>query len=51
MEDIDNKNIKLFPKDTKGEALGAYVAAKEFEELGINIVIGPIFFRKFRKIK
>ena len=41
--DISNKNIKIYPKDSKGNALGAYLAAKEFEKQGIKIVIGPIF--------
>ena len=50
MKDIGNKNIKLFPKDTRGDALGAYLAAKEFEELGINIVIGPIFFKSLERL-
>ena len=42
--DISNKNIKIYPKDNKGNALNTYLAAKEFEEEGISIVIGPIFF-------
>ena len=41
--DISNQNIKIYPKDSKGNALGAYQSSKEFEELGIEIVIGPIF--------
>ena len=36
--DISNKNIKIYPKDSKGNALGAYLAAKEFEKQGIKIV-------------
>ena len=42
--DIGNKNIKIYPKDSKANALDAYLSAKEFEELGIKIVIGPIFY-------
>ena len=42
--DISNKNIKIYPKDSKANALDAYQAAKEFEDLGIKIVIGPIFY-------
>ena len=41
--DISNKNIKIYPKDTKGNSLVALKAAKEFEKNGIKIVIGPIF--------
>ena len=32
--DISNEYIKIFPKDSKGNALNAYESAKEFEELG-----------------
>ena len=35
--DISNKNIKIYPKDSKGNALNTYQAAKEFEKEGINI--------------
>ena len=41
--DISNKNIKIYPKDSKGNAFAAYEAAKELDEKGIEIVIGPIF--------
>ena len=43
LKDIANKNIKIYPKDTKGNSLDALKAAKKFEEDGIKIVIGPIF--------
>ena len=49
--DIENKNIKIYPKDSKGNALEAYKSAKEFEELGIEIVIGPIFYETLEKLK
>jgi len=48
--DISNKNIKIYPKDSKANALSTYQAAKEFEELGIKIVIGPIFFESLERI-
>ena len=48
--DISNKNIKIYPKDSKGNALNAYLAAKEFEEEGISIVIGPIFFKNLERL-
>ena len=41
--DISNEKIKIYPKDSKANALDAYNAAKEFEKIGIKIVIGPIF--------
>ena len=48
--DISNKNIKIYPKDSKGNALNAYLAAKEFEEQGIKIVIGPVFYESLERL-
>jgi len=48
--DISNKNIKIYPKDSKANALNAYQAAKEFEDLGIKVVIGPVFFESLERI-
>jgi len=47
--DIGNKNIKIYPKDSKANALDAYLSAKEFEKLGIEIVIGPIFYENLER--
>jgi len=48
--DISNKNIKIYPKDNKGNALNTYQSAKEFEEQGIKIVIGPIFYENLERL-
>ena len=48
--DIGNKNIKIYPKDSKANALNAYLSAREFEELGIKIVIGPIFYESLERL-
>tara|TARA_B100000029_G_scaffold303491_1_gene296272 strand:- start:2635 stop:3810 length:1176 start_codon:yes stop_codon:yes gene_type:complete len=48
--DISNKNIKIYPKDSKGNALNSYKSAKEFEEQGIEIVIGPIFNESLERL-
>ena len=48
--DISNKNIIIYPKDSKGNALNAYLSAKEFEEQGIEIVIGPIFYESLERL-
>jgi len=48
--DISNENIKIYPKDSKGNALNAYEAARELEELGIEIVIGPIFYESLERL-
>jgi len=48
--DISNAGIKIYPKDSKGNALDAYQSSKEFEEQGINIVIGPIFYESLERL-
>ena len=48
--DISNENIKIYPKDSKANALDSYLSAKEFEKLGINIVIGPIFYESLERL-
>ena len=48
--DIANEYIKIYPKDSKGNALDAYQSSKEFEEQGINIVIGPIFYESLERL-
>ena len=42
--DISDENIKIYLKDSKANALDTYKSAKEFEEIGLEIVIGPIFY-------
>ena len=48
--DVGNANIKIYPKDSKANALDTYLSAKEFEELGIEVVIGPIFFECLERL-
>ena len=48
--DISNKNIKIYPKDSKANAQDSYLAGKDFENLGIKIVIGPIFNESLEKL-
>jgi len=48
--DISNENIKIYPKDSKANALNTYLAAKEFEDLGIKVVIGPIFYESLERL-
>ena len=49
--DISNEHIKIYPKDTKGNALNTYQSAKEFEKEGIEIVIGPIFYENLERLE
>ena len=48
--DIGDENIKIYPKDSKANALDTYQSAKEFEELGIEVVIGPIFYESLERL-
>jgi ABC-type branched-subunit amino acid transport system substrate-binding protein len=48
--EISSKNIIIYPKDNKGNALDTFKAAKEFEEQGIRIVIGPIFYDSLERL-
>ena len=40
---INNSSIEIVPRDTKSTPTDTLRAAKELEELGIKIVIGPVF--------
>jgi len=40
---INNPNIEILPKDTMADPSITYEKAKELEENGVKIVIGPIF--------
>ena len=48
--DISNEHIKIYPKDSKANALNAYQSAKEFEKQGIKVVIGPIFYDSLERL-
>ena len=40
---INDSSIEIIPKDTKSNPIDTLKAAKEFQKLGIKIVIGPVF--------
>ena len=40
--DIGDKKIMIYPKDSKANALDTYLAAKEFQDMGIEIVLSLI---------
>jgi len=48
--DVSNRKVRIYPKDSKAKALDSYKAAKEFEENGIKIVIGPIFYESLERL-
>ncbi len=44
LNDIDNNQIEIYPKDTNSDPNQTLRSALELEKIGINIVIGPIFY-------
>ena len=43
IKDINTSEIEIFPKDSGSDPSETLKSASEFKELGVNIVIGPIF--------
>ena len=44
LKDIDNNLIEIYPKDTATKANQTLKSAFELSEMGIKIVIGPVFY-------
>tara|TARA_B100000989_G_scaffold260568_1_gene211223 strand:+ start:2649 stop:3800 length:1152 start_codon:yes stop_codon:yes gene_type:complete len=44
VKDIDNELIEIYPKDTESKANQTLKSAFELKQLGINVVIGPVFY-------
>ena len=44
VKDIDNNLIEIFPKDTATKANQTLKSAFELREMGIKVVIGPVFY-------
>ncbi len=44
LKDINSDKIEIFPKDTKSNPNVTLSSAKELSRLGINLVIGPVFY-------
>ena len=47
---LEQKNIEVYPKNSGGDPNIAFEAASEFQEMGITIVIGPIFHQSLQKL-
>ena len=45
INDINSDKLEIFPKDTGSNPTQTLKSASEFSEMGINIVIGPIFYK------
>ena len=44
VKDINNNSIEIIPKDTASKANKALKSAFELKQMGIKIVIGPVFY-------
>ena len=51
LKDLGTKNIKLYPRDNKADINESYKIAKEFEQNGIDLVIGPIFYENTKYLE
>ncbi len=45
LNDIDDNKIEFYPKDTASDPNVTLRSAKELEQMGITLVIGPIFYK------
>jgi hypothetical protein len=45
LKDINTSKIEIYPKDTGSNPTKTLKSASEFNEMGINIVIGPVFHK------
>ena len=44
VKDIDNNSIEIIPKDTASKANKALKSAFELSQMGVKVVIGPVFY-------
>ncbi len=44
LKDINTDQIEIYPKDTKSDPNITLISANEFKQMGISLVIGPIFY-------
>ena len=44
LKDINNSKLEIYPKDSASEPKQVLKSATEFKEMGIKVVIGPVFY-------
>ena len=49
--DLKDKDIIIYPRDSRGTAEGAYDAAKELKDIGVKIILGPVFHDSLQKLE
>ena len=50
LEDIDNNKIEIYPKDTGSNPEQTLQSAIQLKNLGIKIIIGPIFYKSLNNL-
>ncbi len=45
LNDINSDKIEIFPRDTQSDPNKTLKSANELKQLGINLVIGPVFYK------
>ena len=48
IKDIDNDLIEIYPKDTATKANQTLKSAFELSQMGVEVVIGPVFYESSR---
>ena len=51
LKDINSKNLEIIPKDTKSNPDVTLMSAKELSEIGVKIIIGPVFNDSLKYLK
>jgi len=44
LKDINSQQIEIYPKDTQSDPNKTLLSAIELEKIGVNLVIGPVFY-------
>ena len=50
LKDINSENLEIYPKDTKSEPKQTIKSAYELKKMGINIIIGPVFYNSLEHL-
>ena len=45
LKDINSNEIEIYPKDTRSDPNKTLSSAIELSQMGINLVIGPVFYQ------
>ena len=51
LKDINSDKLEIFPKDTQSDPNKTLRSAIELKELGINLVIGPVFYQNLAYLR